>query len=63
MLVETLGPPVATTGTVLLCVAPLLTGIHMLVSALKLDIQSTPTDRYRALIRSVPSERQRREPR
>jgi glycosyltransferase involved in cell wall biosynthesis len=42
VLYETLGPPVASTGTVLLSVAPLLTGIHMLVSALLLDIQSTP---------------------
>lgn len=42
VLIETLGPPVATTGSVLLSVAPLLTGIHMLVSALTLDIQSTP---------------------
>jgi glycosyltransferase involved in cell wall biosynthesis len=42
VLFETLGPPVATTGSVLLSVAPLLTGIHMLVNALMLDIQSTP---------------------
>jgi hypothetical protein len=33
---------VATTGSVLLAVGPLLTGIHMLVNALMLDIQSTP---------------------
>lgn len=42
VLAETLGPPVASTGSVLLAVGPLLTGIHMLVSALTLDIQSTP---------------------
>jgi glycosyltransferase involved in cell wall biosynthesis len=42
VLVETLGPPVATTGSVLLCVGPLLTGIHLLVNSLMLDIQSTP---------------------
>jgi glycosyltransferase involved in cell wall biosynthesis len=42
VLYETLGPPVATTGSVLLSVGPLLTGIHMLVNALMLDIQSTP---------------------
>jgi glycosyltransferase involved in cell wall biosynthesis len=42
VVVETLGPPVATTGSVLLSVGPLLTGIHMLVNALMLDIQSTP---------------------
>jgi glycosyltransferase involved in cell wall biosynthesis len=37
--VNTLGPPVASPGTVLLCVAPLLSGLHFLVSALQLDIQ------------------------
>jgi len=42
VVVETLVPPVATTGSVLLSVGPLLTGIHMLVNALMLDIQSTP---------------------
>jgi glycosyltransferase involved in cell wall biosynthesis len=42
VLYETLGPPVATTGSVLLSVGPMLTGIHMLVNALMLDIQSTP---------------------
>jgi hypothetical protein len=41
-LVHTLGPATASTGTVLLAVAPLLTGIHMLISAWTLDIQSTP---------------------
>lgn len=39
VLVNTLGPPVASPGTVLLAVAPLLTSIHLLVSALMLDIQ------------------------
>jgi len=42
VIAETLGPSVATTGSVLLSVGPLLTGIHMLISALTLDIQSTP---------------------
>jgi uncharacterized membrane protein len=42
VLYETLGPPIASTGSVLLCVGPLLTGVHMLVNALMLDIQSTP---------------------
>jgi glycosyltransferase involved in cell wall biosynthesis len=42
VLVETLGPPIASTGSVLLSVGPLLTGIHMLISALSLDIQATP---------------------
>jgi glycosyltransferase involved in cell wall biosynthesis len=37
--VNTLGPPVASPGTVLLAVAPLLSGLHFLVSALQLDIQ------------------------
>jgi glycosyltransferase involved in cell wall biosynthesis len=40
---ETIGPPVATAGTVLLSVAPLLTGIQMLVNAMILDIQATPS--------------------
>ena len=31
--VNTLGPPVASPGTVLLAVAPLLSGLHFLVSA------------------------------
>ena len=38
-LVNTLGPPVASPGTVLLAVAPLLSGLHFLVSAMQLDIQ------------------------
>jgi glycosyltransferase involved in cell wall biosynthesis len=38
-IVNTLGPPVATPGTVLLAIAPLLVGLHFLVSALQLDIQ------------------------
>ena len=42
VVVHTLGPPVASTGSVLLSVAPLLTGMHMLISSLLLDIQSTP---------------------
>ncbi len=42
VVVETLGPPVASTASVLLAVGPLLSGIHMLISALTLDIQSTP---------------------
>jgi glycosyltransferase involved in cell wall biosynthesis len=40
-IVNTLGPPVATPGTVLLAVAPLLSGLHFLVSALQLDIQES----------------------
>lgn len=39
VLVNTLGPPVATAGTVILSVAPFLTGTHLLIMALFLDIQ------------------------
>ena len=39
VIVNTLGPPVASPGTVLLAVAPILTGLHFLISALMLDIQ------------------------
>ena len=38
-IVHTLGPPVATPGTVLLAVAPMLSGLHFMVTALQLDIQ------------------------
>jgi hypothetical protein len=41
-LIETLGPPVASAGTVLLATLPILTGIHFLVGALILDIQESP---------------------
>lgn len=40
---QTLGPPVASPGSVILCVAPLLSGIHMLLFAMLLDIQD-PTN-------------------
>ena len=39
VLMNTLGPPVATAGTVILSVAPFLTGTHLLIMALFLDIQ------------------------
>lgn len=39
VVVNTLGPPAASAGTVLLCVAPLLTGTHLLIMAMMLDIQ------------------------
>jgi glycosyltransferase involved in cell wall biosynthesis len=42
VLVETLGPPVASAGSVLLSALPLLTGIHFLIGALILDIQESP---------------------
>lgn len=41
-LIETLGPPVASAGTVLMATLPILTGIHFLVGALILDIQESP---------------------
>ncbi len=40
--IETIGPPTASAGTVLLAVAPTLTGIYLLVQALVLDIQASP---------------------
>ena len=39
VVVNTLGPPVASAGTVLLSVGPLLSGLHFLISAMVLDIQ------------------------
>lgn len=39
ILFNTLGPPQASPGTVLLCVGPLLSGVHLLIYALFLDIQ------------------------
>jgi glycosyltransferase involved in cell wall biosynthesis len=39
VVVNTLGPPVASPGTVILAVAPILTGLHFLISALMLDIE------------------------
>lgn len=39
VLSQTLGPPVASAGSVILCVAPLLSGVHMLLFAMLLDIQ------------------------
>lgn len=41
ILFETLGPPIASPGTVILCVAPLLSGVHMLLFAMLLDIQES----------------------
>jgi hypothetical protein len=43
IVVQTLGPPVASPGTVILCVAPLLSGLHMLLFAMLLDIQENHT--------------------
>jgi glycosyltransferase involved in cell wall biosynthesis len=39
VIVNTIGPTVASPGTGLLAVAPILTGLHFLVSAMMLDIQ------------------------
>lgn len=39
ILANTLGPPVASAGTVVMCVGPLLSGLHLLIFALFLDIQ------------------------
>jgi glycosyltransferase involved in cell wall biosynthesis len=41
-IVETLGPPAATAGSVVLAVAPFLLGVQMLMYALLLDIQESP---------------------
>jgi glycosyltransferase involved in cell wall biosynthesis len=41
-IVETLGPPAATAGSVILAVAPWLLGMQMLMYALMLDIQESP---------------------
>lgn len=54
---ETLGPPVATAGSVILAVAPFLLGMQMLMYALMLDIQESP-DRPSA----PPSRRLRDDP-
>lgn len=42
VVLETLGPPVASAGSVLLATMPILTGIHLLIGALILDIQESP---------------------
>ena len=42
VLAQTIGPPEASTGTVLLCVGPALVGIQLLLSAFQLDIAATP---------------------
>jgi len=42
VIAETLGPGVATTGTVILSVVPFLIGVQLLISALVLDIQESP---------------------
>jgi glycosyltransferase involved in cell wall biosynthesis len=46
VLIQTLGTPVATTGTVILSVVPLLLGVQFLIAFLVLDIQES--DRLRA---------------
>lgn len=39
ILANTLGPPQASAGTVLMCVGPLLSGLHLLIFSMFLDIQ------------------------
>ncbi|MFM7537852.1 MAG: glycosyltransferase family 2 protein [Acidimicrobiales bacterium] len=39
---QTIGPPEASAGTVILCVVPFIVGVQLLISALTLDIQNTP---------------------
>lgn len=39
---ETIGPPVASTGTVILSVVPFMLGVQFLLTALTLDIQASP---------------------
>ncbi len=41
-ILETIGPPAATAGSVILAVAPFLLGMQMLMYALMLDIQESP---------------------
>lgn len=41
IIVQTLGPPMASPGTVILCVAPLLSGLQLLLFAMLLDIQES----------------------
>ena len=43
VVVNTLGPPVASAGTVVLSMGPFLTGIHLLITSLFLDIQEGNT--------------------
>jgi hypothetical protein len=45
VLVQTLGPDEASTGTVLLCVAPFLVAVQLLLNAMVLDIQEAPDRR------------------
>jgi hypothetical protein len=40
-IIDSIGPKAATAGTVLLAVAPMLTGIHLLVQSLVLDMQES----------------------
>lgn len=47
VLYQTIGPPTASTGTVLLCVAPFLVAVQLLLQALTLDIQESPDRRRR----------------
>jgi glycosyltransferase involved in cell wall biosynthesis len=55
-IIESLGPPSATAGSVILAVAPWLLGMQMLMYALMLDIQESPDRPW------APPSRQVREP-
>lgn len=57
-IIETLGPPVATAGSVILAVAPWLLGMQMLMYALMLDIQESPDRPW-----ASPSRQLREDPR
>lgn len=42
VIISTIGPPVASTGTVMLSLLPLLVGFELILQAIVLDIQETP---------------------
>jgi glycosyltransferase involved in cell wall biosynthesis len=54
VVVHTLGAPVVSAGSALLAALPLLTGIHLLIAALSLDIQESPD---RVAVPATPSRR------
>lgn len=58
-IVESIGPPSASAGTVLLAVAPWLAGIQLLLNAMLLDIQESPDRPIRAWSSPVAPHAQR----
>jgi glycosyltransferase involved in cell wall biosynthesis len=56
-IVMTLGPPIATAGSVVLAVAPWLLGMQMLMYALMLDIQESPDRPSAPPSRRLPEDR------